>query len=96
MSSLQSLTQLAAGNLRAEMARHSKSGADLASVLKVSQSSASRRMTGETALSLDDLEEIAAWLGIPLSRLLGSDTSAVETTPGDLIARAEQRMEEAA
>lgn len=80
-SSLRSLT---AGNLRAEMARHRKTSLDLANVLNVSQSSASRRMTGEKSLDLDEVEVIAEWLNIPVSPIFASGRAASE-----ILARAE-------
>lgn len=64
MSSNPSLTQTVAGELRAEMARQRKTGIDLAEVLQCSQQSASRRMTGSIGLDLDELDRVAAWLGL--------------------------------
>lgn len=70
MSSPTTTGQRAAGALRAEMARQRKTGLDLARLLNCSQSSASRRMTGETVLDLDELGRIAEWLDVPLVTLL--------------------------
>ena len=53
------------------MARLRKSTVDLAEVLEISQSSASRRTLGLTPFSLDEAAKAAAWLGFPLSELLG-------------------------
>lgn len=61
---MSSIRSYAAGALRAEMAREKKSSADLASVLGCSQSSAARRMSGDTPLDLDDIAAIARWLGV--------------------------------
>ena len=70
MSSKETLTSVAAGNLRAEMARQRKTSADLADALNCSQSSASRRMTGETVMDLDELAAIANWLQVNTNALL--------------------------
>lgn len=71
-----SLRHRAAGTLRAEMARQRHSSVDLAGVLGVSQSSASRRMTSETCLDLDEVEAVAAWLKIPVTTFLGTEVPA--------------------
>lgn len=47
------------------MARQQKTGSELAQVLNCSQSSASRRMTGEISLDLDEIAVISDWLNIP-------------------------------
>ena len=70
MSSTPTLRTAVAGELRAEMARQRKTGVDLAHVLNCSQQSASRRMTGATPLTLDDIAAISDWLGIPPSSLI--------------------------
>lgn len=48
--------------------RHSSS--DLASALGLSQSSASRRMTGEVSMDLDEIETVVKWLDIPVGQLI--------------------------
>lgn len=80
MSSQPTLRQVAAGNLRAEMARHRRTSADLAHVLDCSQSSASRRMTGETGMDLDEIAIVAAWLGIAPESLI-APPAATEKVP---------------
>lgn len=65
-----SLSEVVAGNLRAEMARQKLSGVDLAALLKCSQQSASRRVTGAQAIDLDELPLIADWLGVNLFDLV--------------------------
>ncbi|WP_172193577.1 helix-turn-helix domain-containing protein [Actinomyces faecalis] len=70
MSSRETLTQIAAGRLRAEMAFRRRSSSDLASALGLSQSSASRRMTGEVSMDLDEIETVVKWLDIPVQRLI--------------------------
>lgn len=70
MSSTNPVRAAAAGVIRAEMARRRLTSTDLASALNCSQSSASRRMTGEVGLSLDEVAVIAEWLGIVPAALL--------------------------
>lgn len=52
------------------MARQRKTGSQLAEQLKCSQQTASRRMNGHTDIDLDSLEIIAAWLDVPIHRLI--------------------------
>lgn len=56
--------------MRAEMARQKRTGVELASVLKCSQQSASRRINGGLGLDLDELPVIAEWLGLDLLDLI--------------------------
>lgn len=65
-----SLSGIVAGNLRAEMARQKLGGVDLAALLKCSQQSASRRVTGVQAIDLDELPRIAEWLGVSVFDLV--------------------------
>ena len=65
-----SFSQSVAGALRAEMSRKRKTSNELATILHLSQSSASRRMTGDVSLSLDEISAIADWLDLPIERLL--------------------------
>jgi transcriptional regulator with XRE-family HTH domain len=70
MGTNQKISQSAAARLRAEMARQKRSGVDLAKVLHISQQSASRRINGDTALTLDELAAAAEWLGLSVFDLL--------------------------
>lgn len=54
------------------MARQRRTSNDLAEILHVSQSSASRRMTGEVGMNLDEVELVTQWLGIEAVSLLRS------------------------
>jgi len=56
-----------AAELRAEMARQRKTVNDLASLLQISQSAASRRFNGEMDVSLDEISVVAEWLGVPFT-----------------------------
>lgn len=71
----------AAEELRADAGRHQKSNKAIARESGMTEASVSRKLKGLREITLDELAAMSA---------------AVETTPGDLIARAEQRMEEAA
>lgn len=54
------------------MARQRRTSKELAEVLHCSQSSASRRMTGETVLDLDEIDAIVKWLGVDLEDLVAA------------------------
>lgn len=65
-----------ASAIRAELGRQNKSRADLARALGATDMWVSRRLTGQTPLSVDDVADIARTLGVPLSALIGDDTKA--------------------
>lgn len=52
------------------MARQRKTGVDLAGVLNLTQQSVSRRLNAETDISLDELAQIADWLGVSVYDLI--------------------------
>lgn len=62
-----------ASNLRAELARANRKKGELAVVLGLSPAAVTRRVSGETALDIDELCAVAAWLDIPITRLLPQD-----------------------
>ena len=62
--------QQVAAEVRAEMGRQRRSGADLARHLNRSHQTISRRLNGESPWDVDDLAAVAAWLGVSLDRLL--------------------------
>lgn len=51
--------------VRVEMARQGVTQTRLAELTGLSQAYISRRMTGDTALDVDDLDKVAAALGVP-------------------------------
>jgi transcriptional regulator with XRE-family HTH domain len=57
-------------NIRAEAARRGKSQADLAVVLKLSRQGVSQRLLGRVPFRIHELQEIANYLEVPLSRLV--------------------------
>ena len=64
------LTQRVTEEVRAEMARRRLTQQDLADALRWTPGYLSRRLTGEVAWSLDDIEEVAAALQVPPLALL--------------------------
>ena len=66
------------------LARRKMSTAELARRTGIKNSTMSRRMTGETAFDLDDLEVIAAALGVTVSDLVNDGGGAVQTTVAKL------------
>jgi transcriptional regulator with XRE-family HTH domain len=66
------LREHVAEEIRVLLARRKMSGAELARRTGIKQSTMSRRMTGETAFDMDDLEAIAAVLDIQLGDLFPS------------------------
>jgi transcriptional regulator with XRE-family HTH domain len=59
-----------AAQVRAEMKLRRLTVGGLAGILGVARQTASRRLRGETAFDLAELEQIAAWLGMSASELL--------------------------
>ena len=59
------------------MARKRLTGTDLASCLQISQQSASDRLTGKVRVSLDEVAEIATWLGVDVVDLVRRERVAV-------------------
>ena len=62
------------GNIRAELARHNKNQGDVAQLLKTTRQAVSRRLLGHVPFRIDELQQIAEMLGIPVSKLI-EDTS---------------------
>lgn len=68
------LRERAAEEIRALLARRRISAAELARRTGLKQSTLARRMTGETAFDLDDLELIASVLGVSVAQLLPTES----------------------
>ena len=64
------LAQYAAAHLRAEMARAEITDGALAGQLGVSEMWVSRRRRGRTQITIEDLEKLAAALGLPVLSFL--------------------------
>jgi transcriptional regulator with XRE-family HTH domain len=67
-----SLRGAVAGEVRAEMARAKVRTNHLPHLLGNSQSFWSRRVNGEVALDIDDLGQLAALLGVPITRFFAT------------------------
>ncbi len=59
-----------AANLRAELAARRLNANDLAKVLNVGVRAASRRMSGDIELSLNELDIVSRWLGVTRSQMM--------------------------
>ncbi len=70
MEASESLNARVAGEIRAELARRQLTQADFAIRCGLSASQFSRRMTGEIPWSTNEIDIIAAELGIATERLL--------------------------
>jgi DNA-binding Xre family transcriptional regulator len=65
------LRESIAGEIRVAMVRRQVTGVTLAQALGKSQAYVSRRLSGDTAFDVDDLETIAATLGVKVADLIG-------------------------
>jgi transcriptional regulator with XRE-family HTH domain len=55
---------------------------DLGQALGRSQPYVSRRLSGKVAFGVDEVERIAAWLGVPVAVLLAAEPSSAVLTDG--------------
>lgn len=69
-------TQRAATEIRGLMGARKKTAADLARLLHVSRDTAARRINGEVDINLGELEAIAGWLDVPVTRIIAPAESA--------------------
>lgn len=60
-------------NVRAEMARMGVTQVQLAAHLDMAQAAVSRRLTGATPWRIDELQAVAAFLGVPVTTLLPTE-----------------------
>jgi len=65
-----------AANIRAKMAYAEHTQTTLAELIGMTQQAFSRRMTGQTPFTLDELGRIASALDVPLSALVGDEAVA--------------------
>jgi hypothetical protein len=65
------LTASVAEEIRAELGRQRRSGVWLARQVGMTQSRFSRRLVGDLPFDLNELEQVAAALNVPLGKLLG-------------------------
>ena len=72
----ESPTQRVASTLRGKLAERRISGAELARRLGWSQQATSRRLTGSTPITVDELTEIARVLDVPITTLFTDEVAA--------------------
>lgn len=63
-------------NIRAEMARHSKTQADIAELLGTTRQAVSRRLAGQVSFRIDELQKIADALDMSLANLVGEQKAS--------------------
>lgn len=66
-----------AAAIRGLLASHRRTQAELADVLGITQSAASRRLTGRMEFSASEVLQVAEWLDVPAARVLGEPADAV-------------------
>lgn len=76
-----------AAEIRAVLARRRMSGRDLARLLNREQSWVSRRLSGATPMTTNDLDEITASLGITIAELMLALPSVRRVAQGSITAR---------
>jgi transcriptional regulator with XRE-family HTH domain len=65
------LSETVAAEIRVQLARHRKRGADLADELGISAAAVSSKLNDKTPFTLNEVQQIATWLGLSLDQLLG-------------------------
>jgi transcriptional regulator with XRE-family HTH domain len=68
-----------AAAVRGLLASHRRTQRELATVLGITQSNVSKRLTGQAEFSASDVLAIAEWLDVPAGRVLGEP---IETAKG--------------
>lgn len=77
MTTTKHTTEAVSAAIRAEIARRRVPVAEVRAALGgMLQNSWHRRMTGETAWSVDEVAQVAAFLEVPLSQLMPADDAA--------------------
>lgn len=66
-----SLSTLVGAEIRAELARRRMAQDVFAKGIKVSQATLSRRLSGASPFTLDELEAASKYLNVPVAQLLG-------------------------
>lgn len=72
----QDLHEVVAANIRGEMAAQKRSNNELAAYLSISVSAAAKRLGGKQPFSLNETARVARWLGVPVSALFASRSTA--------------------
>ncbi|GAA3404981.1 helix-turn-helix domain-containing protein [Pseudarthrobacter polychromogenes] len=68
--------QRIATEIRGIMAARKLGSIDLANYLQVHRSTANRRINGESDLTINEIEAIAGWLDVPITRLIAPAVGA--------------------
>jgi transcriptional regulator with XRE-family HTH domain len=69
--------QRIATEIRGIMAARKLGSLDLANYLQVHRSTANRRINGESDLTINEIEAIAGWLDVPVTRLIAPAEGAL-------------------
>jgi len=69
-------SQRVAAEVRAEMARQRRTQTDIGAAIGWSQQFLSRRLTGEQPFGIDEIEALAAELGVPLAKLMPAEVAS--------------------
>ena len=72
----QTTTQRTAAAIRAELARRKINGTQFAEALGWPRTTAWRRLNGSSSMTVDELVEVADYLEVPVSDLVGSPERA--------------------
>ena len=67
---IESDSRLVGSEVRAELARQGKAQRDLAAHLGLSQTQVSHRLTGKVGFRVQELMQVAAYLGVPVTQFL--------------------------
>lgn len=70
MSTPPKLSDQVAANVRAEMAAQKKTAIELSALLGIGHGAALRRCNGDIQISLNELDQIASWLGVSRASLM--------------------------
>ncbi len=71
------MRQRIAAEVRAEIARQGRRQGEVAAIINKDKANVSRRMLGRKAFLSEELADIAAWLGVPVSQFLPDNVTDV-------------------
>jgi transcriptional regulator with XRE-family HTH domain len=78
------LNDRVAAQIRALMAARRRTSGELGQALGISQSAASRRMVGDGTFTLDQIQQAADWLGVPITDII-TPVPGLDYSPGQQI-----------
>lgn len=76
-----SLNDFVAAEVRAELARRNRSREELAKALDVSRATLNRRLAGDQAFTLAELEQVAEFFGCPVDAFMPAAAPAAHSKP---------------